>query len=378
MSAGSPLRIAFVSLAGLPFHVAAVPGARGGAERQTSIVAQLLNARGHDVSMIVCDYDDAARKGRRLTDLRLINAYNRGEGLPGVRFFTPRWTGLNRAIDEARPDVVFQMCAAAATGLLSLYCRRRGIGFVFATASDTDVQPDRLRLGPKERWLYRYGLRRADRVVTQHGRQAREMLANYGVDSVPLPLGADFPAEEPPPPKQPPVVTWLGTIRSVKRPDRFFTLARRFPYTKFVMAGGRTAAQPEAYDQAEAEAKALPNVEFVGFVEDPGTVLAGSWALLNTSDVEGFPSTFLEAWGRGLPVVSLFDPDGLTATEDLGWIAEDDEDLARCLGVCLENKALRDAKGARGRAYVLRDHAPDVVAGKVETVLREAIAAANR
>jgi hypothetical protein len=149
LAAGADMKIAFVSLAGLPHHVSGVPGSRGGAEVQTSVLARALRDLGHEVSVVVTDYDTDALGKRRLTDLPLVNAYNSGEGLPGLRFFTPRWRGLARALTKAAPHVVFQMCAGAGTGQIAMVCRRRGIGFVFATASDSDVDPRRLRLGTK-------------------------------------------------------------------------------------------------------------------------------------------------------------------------------------------------------------------------------------
>jgi glycosyltransferase involved in cell wall biosynthesis len=53
--------------------------------------------------------------------------------------------------------------------------------------------------------------------------------------------------------------------------------------------------------------------------------------LLNTSEAEGFPNAYLQAWRSGTPVVSPVDPDGLILSQGLGRVAERPENLARAV-----------------------------------------------
>ncbi len=51
-------------------------------------------------------------------------------------------------------------------------------------------------------------------------------------------------------------------------------------------------------------------------------------AFINTSFVEGFPNTFLQAWSRGLPVFSFVDPDDLISDYGLGSKVSSIEEMA--------------------------------------------------
>ncbi|MCB2141254.1 hypothetical protein KQH27_00940, partial [bacterium] len=52
------------------------------------------------------------------------------------------------------------------------------------------------------------------------------------------------------------------------------------------------------------------------------SILDSALVLLNTSELEGFPNTFLQAWRRGLPVISFFDPGGVVLKNRLGFIVD--------------------------------------------------------
>ncbi len=372
------MKLCMVTLSGLSIHFRDPRRPAGGSERQVSLLAQALVRRGHQVTVVVTDYSGAALTTPRSTTLPLVNAYDNHSGVRGFRFLIPRWRGLHRALARVDADVCFQRGAGAATGQVAWFAQRRRRGFVFGLASDTDADRARVRLGFRDRRLYQYGLRRAQRAVAQHADQVVSLRASYGVEATVIGSIAPYLPERIEPPDSHPTVVWLGDLRSLKRPELFLAMARRFPEARFVMMGGPVLSDADCYARVEAEARMIPNVEFLGFTGDPAPRLARAWVLLNTSILEGYPSSFLEAWGHGVPTVSFVDPGGTVRKEGIGRVVEDPQHLAQVLGEVLESAALRNELGARARPYVEREHTADTVAARYEAVFAEAAAAARR
>ena len=71
---------------------------------------------------------------------------------------------------------------------------------------------------------------------------------------------------------------------------------------------------------------------------------------VNTSDSEGFPNSYLQAWRRGVPTVSFFDPDGVIRRFGLGrLLTQQLMDLATQAGhSCMLLDTLDDMEAARG------------------------------
>ena len=133
-------------------------------------------------SVITLDYgqEDGVEHG----GVRVYKAYDVTKGLPYVRFVYPCWTGLYAAMKRAAADVYHQMGGDSETGQVALWCRVNGRKFVFATAADADCDPALPYLRTRrQRWLYRYGLHAANRIVAQTMVQQKRLRENFGIES---------------------------------------------------------------------------------------------------------------------------------------------------------------------------------------------------
>ncbi len=104
-------------------------------------------------------------------------------------------------------------------------------------------------------------------------------------------------------------ILWVSTIRKLKRAELFLDLAQALPNYQFRMIGGPGDDEAALFESIKARASAMANVQFLGFVPFSRTEEQFDQATLfvNTSDSEGFPNTFLQAWARGIPTVSFVD-----------------------------------------------------------------------
>ena len=233
---------------------------------------------------------------------------------------------------------------------------------VYRVASDANCVPGRqlIRLW-RDRKLYEYGLRRADLVATQTLAQSNLLLEHYGVPSVTVNMAVEPPTEGASNRRDIDVL-WVSNLRSVKRPELVLELARQLPQVNFTLAGG--VVYQDYYDEIAAAAARLPNVTMLGHIpyEAIGALFARSRVFLNTSSVEGFPNTFLQAWIRGVPVVTFFDPDRLVRQQRLGLAVDSLADMSAALARLLGDEGEREALGARARRFAQAQFSPAHVA----------------
>ena len=148
-----------------------------------------------------------------------------------------------------------------------------------------------------------------------------------------------------------PILSFIGRLAPIKRPDRFVEVVREVlrvrPDVRFLVAGEGTEAQ----DIADAD---LP-ITMLGWRDDVQNVLAASDAVLLTSDNEGTPLSLIQAALMGLPVVATnvgSVPD-VVIDGETGWLADPDAlALARASLEMLDSppEAARRGQQAREQA----------------------------
>ncbi|MFC6518700.1 glycosyltransferase family 4 protein [Undibacterium arcticum] len=230
---------------------------------------------------------------------------------------------------------------------------------MFRVASDTDCEPDKLLIRYwRDKKLYEYGLRRADAILVQSIWQQDAMRTNYSLHSRVAEMLVDTPERAV---ARDIDVLWVSNLRQLKRPELYLALVKKFPQLKFHMVGGPQPGFGELFNQIRREAADLPNCTFHGLVpyHEMDNKYAAARVFVNTSDTEGFPNSYLQAWIRGTPVVTFFDPDAVIRRENLGRAVSSLDEMASAVTEFVANDNVWSAASERCKAYMARFYGED-------------------
>ncbi len=355
----------------------------GGAEVQQYLLAQALARRGIEPVFVVAD-----RPGLRVSPIPyVVAAYPLSARGPLERAEGTR--ALWEALTRTNADVYVQQGAGAITLETALFARATGRAFAYVMASDDDWSG--ALFGPSlRRTLFRLGARWASVIVTQTERQREQVLRRWGLPArvirggvrvPPLPDASRAPSSG----DRERALLWVGAVRWHKYPDRLLDLAARMPDVSVWTAGGGWIGDGrrdrETLDAFRARAAGLPNVRNFGLLPNEEVLDLHRRAALfvNTSDVEGFPQTFLEAWACGTPVVTCgVDPDEVLCRHGLGIHAATPGDLEPAVRLLLDDPPLRRRMGERARDYVTTHHDLDRIADAYAALFGELVSSRSR
>jgi glycosyltransferase involved in cell wall biosynthesis len=317
--------------------------------------------------MICYDYGQPDRTV--LKGVTIYNMHKPDEGIPIVRYLHPRLTSLWRALTRADADVYYQRTAAAYTGFVSAFTRRHGRKSIYAGASDVDFMPGKQEIRyARDRKVFEYGLKRVDKVITQNPQQHQELLENYGREGVLIPSCYAPPAGAKH--DRSGYVLWVASIRPSKRAELALEIARRLPNYKFVMIGGPDPDRrsQEYFASLKEAARALPNLEIRGFVPftEAEQAFNGARVFLNTSEYEGFPNTFLQAWSRGIPSVAFIDTGSRRDGEPVYDSARDVGEATWKLERLMRDDIQWGLMSQRVQAHFRDTHSVDAIIAKYE------------
>lgn len=352
------MSICLVGLDNLPVLAPQFRGhAIGGESVQQTLLARALVRRGREVSMVTadCGQPDAAV----WDGICVYKAYRPAAGIPLLRFLHPRATGVWSALARADAQVYYTSCAGMHVGLLASFCARYGRRLVFRCASDSDCDPARFLIRyARDRLLYRYGLRRADVILVQNSAQARSLARHFKLPS----RFAGMLVEAVPPAAVRDIdVLWVGNIRRAKRPERLLALAAQLPGAMIHIVGGPVPAEAAFYERIRRDAARHPNITFHGPLSywEANVMYGRARLLVNTSEIEGFPNAYLQAWTLGVPVVSYTDPDGVIRRHGLGEAVVSESGMRDAIQRLLGSAGARAAAGVRCREYMEREYAEE-------------------
>lgn len=284
-----------------------------------------------------------------------------------------RWAAARALWQTANANVYLTIGVADHSAALSEWCRNAGRKFVLMLGSELDVSSD-YRPGDARRNVYGsrhdfcyQALVGADLILAQTERQARLLRERFALTAAVLPNPIAAQAAAAVPRRH---VLWVGKSDRVKRPDIAVEAARSLDDIPFVMVMNRV---DKGIDRRVREA-AGGNVQIVDFVEPNAMhkLMAEATALINTSDFEGFPNTFLEAGMQETPVVSLnVDPDGLLAASGGGFAANGNfTRFLEAIRIFHCNETSRQLAGRALRDYVAARHAETTVLERLGNLLR--------
>jgi glycosyltransferase involved in cell wall biosynthesis len=339
------------------------PVCTGGAEQQIYWLAKCLQASMDVHYLTISDQDLASGEpGIAISTIPSRKVLPRVLGLCYVLDYSRVWNVFQRIA----PDIIYVQGASAYMGMAARYAKSSPCALIWHIASARDVRPfvmHSLRTIPfdyVDKKMIEYGIRHADYIFGQAQYEEDLLRQNYG-RTCDLIVGNWHTVPTTPCVKGPrPKIVWVANIKPLKKPETFLDLAEKLSTVteaEFIMIGRPGGAK---YQRGlESRIRRIRGVTYLGerSNEEINRVLAESHVLVNTSDYEGYPNTFIQAWLHEMPVVSLHvDPDDVLAKQGLGFHSGSLNQLVQDTRNLIENSDLRTRLGARARAYAREHH----------------------
>ena len=350
----------------------------GGVERQVSILTKWMAKHGHDVTLIT--WDEGQSSDVQIDGVKIIKLCKQEDGIRGLRFFYPRWTSLIAALKSSNADIYYQNCAEYVTGQIALWCKINNKKFTYSVASEPDCDPVFPQMHKfRDKFLYKYGLLNSSKIIVQNKKQQSMLSNGFNLNSVILNMACQGPSQEeyiePSSPRSGKInIIWVGRIARVKRPELIFRIASRLKHCTITVIGGVDKDQEFANSILKAS-KEYPNVSMLGSIDHKliEKEYKKSSLLCCTSEYEGLPNTFLEAWSHGLPIISTVDPDNTLKENKTGIYCTNIESMIDEIENLADNVGLWKEYSKNSRNYYLKYHALDSAMKKFEETFNEVL-----
>lgn len=332
-------------------------GYGGGPEVLQVLLARELVERGFGVTFVV--YGEGPPSIEEIDGVKVLRVSD------GNKSKISKVVLLWKAMKKVDADVYYHH--SGAPGIVSLFCRTNRKKFICHIGSDACVIG-----GVKGYRHYELDIKLADVILVQSEFQRSMLRTNFNRNGILVRNFFPISNRGPSPPKKlkPPVVLWVGAMAYVKRPWLFLKLARRIPKGRFQVIGG--IGDRRLYQSISRASTEMPNLDFLGHVpfRKIDVYFRQASILVNTSEFEGYPNAFIQAWMHYTPVVSInTDPDEVICRYRLGFHSGAFERMVRDVAALLGNEEICRTFGRNGRRYVEKAHDPNTILTKYTVIL---------
>jgi glycosyltransferase involved in cell wall biosynthesis len=354
---------------------------KGGSEYQAHCLATHLHETTDHEVVYLCRKlpTDSTRYGYSIREIpTLISSRRFGLFVDAVPLY--------RSLSEIDPDLIVQRVGCAYTGLAVYFGKVRRKPTLWHVASDIDVGPNGIAwmkgIRKKiETGIMNYGVRNATCIVAQTRHQATQLHANFGRAATAVipnfhrvPEAANHKAKKF-------TVVWISSLKPLKQPETFVRLAQEFAGCDDIVFKMIGKPQDSRWcNEIIQSMEKVPNLEYLGEldVDEVNTELETAHLLVNTSKYEGLPNTFLQAWMREVPTVSLnVDPDGVMEEFGFGYRVEVFEALRSRIVDLYKGREHLLQMGKRAREFAVRMYSmenADRITALIASQLEQAIA----
>jgi glycosyltransferase involved in cell wall biosynthesis len=343
-----PIRVCFVAPKAYPIFNPDRGNYFGGAEVDLYYLAtEFARDSNFEVGFVVADYGQ--------NDVEII------EGVAILKSLNFRRNVLNglvrtwSALKRADADIYVMKCASAGVPLVTTFCKLHRRIFVYRLASLLESDGTYIRQHSVVGRLFAWSLRQAAIVFAQNTTDVENLTRTMGISPYMIPNGHRLPQVQQ---QTRDTILWVGRDVLIKKPEHFLELAKTVPNEHFTIVC-QTLNNDQRYEKLVTQAGAIPNLKFIRHVpfNQIDTFFQRAKVLVNTSDAEGFPNTYIQACKCATPILSLnVNPDDFLNKYSCGLCCGGDKQhLSDTLKFMLaENRYVQ--MGRNGRKYVEEHH----------------------
>lgn len=335
----------------------------GGAEYQAFLIAKEIIRKGHEVHYIFLSNKETiinSLKNCKLHPVTRIKHTSRsGIEIPLYYF------KISNILKKINPDLIYTRGRSAVSIICGIFSKLNKVKAVYHISHDHNLIDYKYNLSIKEtiKWPEKRAfpaiLKNFDKIIAQTQFQAEILQKKYGIESNIIPNGQpvenikniDKSASKT-------MVLWIANLKHNKQPEIFIQLAKILSQNSkflFIMIGKK---YKNRFIQGLKNINST-NVKYVGQIshEEVNEYLNKGHILVNTSIAEGFSNTFIQAWMRRVPVISLYcDPDNVIKRQGIGYVSNNFDQLLSDVKRLMTDCELREIMGRKARKFAMKEY----------------------